>query len=97
MSVLKKEEVNAVAHLARLKIKEEEIQKYADDLGKILTEIDKINDANVIGDTILIRPSTNQNCFDEDEVDGMITKEEAFLNSKCSNGEYIVVPKVLND
>ena len=95
---LTEQEVMDVAHLARLNLSQEEIPKYQDSLGQILTEINKINEASVSADEeILICPTTNENFYNEDVVKDMITKEEAFLNSKNSNGEYIIVPKVIHD
>lgn len=98
MMKLTEKEVKDVAHLARLQLTEEEVPKYQEALGQILTEINKINEANITPEeALLIAPTTNQNCYNEDEVRDMITKEDAFSNSKNSNGMYIVVPKVVND
>jgi aspartyl-tRNA(Asn)/glutamyl-tRNA(Gln) amidotransferase subunit C len=47
MDKLSKEEVLHVANLARLNVKEEEIEKYSKQLSDILTEIDKITSVDI--------------------------------------------------
>ena len=42
MEKLTREEVKHVAHLARIGVSEEEIEKYQIDLAKMIDEIDKI-------------------------------------------------------
>lgn len=98
MTKLSIKQVRDVAHLARLTLREQDIMKYQKELGQILTEIDKINQAEVKEDEeMLICPTTNENFYNSDEVKDMVTKEDVFSNSKNSNGMYIVVPKVVNE
>ena len=86
--------VKHIASLAKLNIKDEEMEKYQKQLGDILTEIEKILEVDV-NDDIMISPSDNENCYSNDLVGNHISKEEAFLNSKSVKGDYIAVPKVL--
>jgi len=98
MDRLTKEQVEHVANLARLKVNEEEINKYSIQLAQILTEIDKINKVDIKENgNILIAPTNNLNKYRSDEVGEMLKKEEIFRNSKHVSDGYIVVPKVLND
>ena len=61
MKKLSINQVRDVAHLARLTLKEEEVMKYQKELGQILTEIEKINQAEVSEDEeMLICPTTNE-------------------------------------
>ena len=96
MKNLTEEQVLHVANLARLNVEPDEIAKYGIQLKDILTEINKINELD-IEDEILISPITNQNMYREDEVKKGVTKEEIFANAKNNDGDYIIVPKVLND
>ena len=60
MTKLSIKQVRDVAHLARLTLREQDIMKYQKELGQILTEIDKINQAEVKEDEeMLICPTTN--------------------------------------
>ena len=51
---LSKEEVMHVANLARIKITEEEIEKYQVDLKTLLNEVEKINEVVGYDEEILI-------------------------------------------
>ena len=98
MEKLTKEEVLHVANLARLNIADNEIEKYGKQLSDILTEIEKITHVDIQEEgNILIAPISHTNEFKEDIGGKMLTKEEIFKNAKNTSGNYIVVPKVLND
>ncbi len=94
---LSKELVSHVAKLARLKISEEEIVKYQSQLGNILNEINKIDNANISENEILIAPTTNKNVLREDKVGEMIDIIDAFKNVNNINGDYIEVVGVINE
>jgi aspartyl-tRNA(Asn)/glutamyl-tRNA(Gln) amidotransferase subunit C len=98
MEKLTDKEVMHVANLARLNINEDEVEKYKNQLSAILTEIDKITNVDLReeGD-ILIAPIDHSDVYKEDVEGKMLTKEEIFMNAKNISGDYIVVPKVLND
>lgn len=97
MEKLSEKDVRHVANLARLNVLDSEIERYSNQLSSILTEIEKITNVVVTGDEILISPTTNRNCFKSDEVGPMLSKEEIFKNVPNSYGDYVVVPKVIND
>ena len=65
MNELTREEVLHVAHLARIDVTEEDINKYKIQLKQILDEINRINELDVDGD-ILISPTDNKNVYRED-------------------------------
>ena len=96
--MLTREEVDHVADLARLHVDEAEYDLYAKQLYDILEEVNKIENVDLKGeDSIMISPTTNTNCYSQDQVGPMLTKEEIFKNVKHSNGDYIVVPRVVAD
>lgn len=96
--MLTREEVDHVADLARLHVDESEYPKYQKQLYDILSEVNKIESVDVEGETeIMISPSTNTNCYSSDIVGPMLSKEEVFKNVKHSNGDFIVVPRVINE
>lgn len=96
--MLNENQVKHVADLARLQINDDEIELYGKQLHDILTEIDKIINVDVLNESeILISPTTNKNCYKQDKIGHMNTKEEIFKNVKNVSGDYIVVPKVIND
>ena len=54
MDKLSKEEVLHVAKLARIRLNEEEIEKYQVELKKLLNDVEKINDVKGYDDEMLI-------------------------------------------
>lgn len=98
MEKLNKEDVKHVADLARLDITEDEIDKYSVQLSDILTEIDKIVNVKIDeNEEILISTTDASNKINKDEVGEMLKTDDMFKNVKNRSGNYIIVPKVLND
>lgn len=96
MELLTKEQVRHVSKLAHINITDEEENMYLKQLNDILNEIKKIEEVNIDGD-IMISSCDNINCYKEDIPGVMDKKEEILKNSKLRKGDFIVVPKVLND
>ena len=99
MKRLSEEELMHVASLARLELSTEEIAKFATDLPLILDDIEKIKAVILDDETrdIMISPSQNTNEYHIAGVLEKVRKEEALRNSKLSDGDYVVVPKVIHD
>jgi aspartyl-tRNA(Asn)/glutamyl-tRNA(Gln) amidotransferase subunit C len=97
MELLTEKEVKHVANLAKLNISDLEIDKYKKQLTDIMTEIDKITNLDITEEEVLIAPIDHINIFSSDISGDMLTKEEIFKNAKNTSGDYLVVPKVLND
>ncbi|MBQ8234401.1 MAG: Asp-tRNA(Asn)/Glu-tRNA(Gln) amidotransferase subunit GatC [Bacilli bacterium] len=95
--MLSKEEVEHVSNLARISIKENEYELYAKQLHDILSDIEKINEVELTSDDILISTTKNINKYSTDEIKPMLKKEEIFKNVKDYNGDFIVVPKVIDN
>jgi len=93
--MINEEQVKHIADLAKLNIKDEEIEKYKKQLSDIMTEIDKIVEVEIENDNIMISPTDNRNRYSEDVVESHISREDAFINAKNKKGDYITVPKVV--
>ena len=93
--MISEEQVNHIADLAKLKVEENEMKKYQQQLTDILTEIDIILNVEIQTTEIMISPSFNQNVYSEDNPENHISKEEAIKNAKRVKGDYIIVPKVI--
>lgn len=93
--MISEEQVKHIANLAKLNVKDNEMEKYQKQLNDILTEIDKIVDVEIKEEEIMISPSDNRNNYSEDIIEQHISKEDAFLNAKRTKGDYIAVPKVI--
>ena len=96
--MLSKSEVDHVADLARLHVDDSEYELYGKQLSDILSEIKKIEDLDVEGETeMMISPCINTNEYSNVNIGPMLSKEDVFKNVKHSNGDYIVVPTVINE
>ena len=92
---MKKINVEHVNDLARLK--EEDVEKYEVQLNDIMTEIDKILEAEINTKEIMISPIENINrYYDESEIE-LIDKKEVLEMANKTNGDFIVVSRVIND
>ena len=94
MDELTKEEVLHVAHLARIDVTEEDINKYKIQLKQILDEMNRINELDVDGD-ILISPTDNKNVYREDI--GINEDVDVLRNAPKKSGNYIEIKRFVND
>ena len=97
MELLNKEQVKHVADLAHIALTEQEEDMYLTQLNDILNEIKKIEEVNVDNEEIMISSVDKINCYKEDVPGIMDKRDEILKNSKLRKGDFIVVPKVLND
>ncbi len=94
---LTREEVLHVARLARIKLSEEEIEKYQVELKKLLNDVEKINEVEGYDDDILIACWENNTEFRKDEVGEMLDPKEVVENAPHHTGNYIEVPVVIGE
>lgn len=94
MNELTKEEVLHVAHLARISVTDEDVEKYKVQLKQILDEINRINEINV-EDDILISPTENKNVYREDN--GIDEDVDILKNAPKKSGNYIEIKRFVND
>lgn len=94
---LSREEVLHVANLARIKLTEEEIEKYQVELKKLLSDVEKINGVKGYDDDILIACWDNNTDFRKDEEGEMLTPKQVLDNAPRHAGNYIEVPVVIGE
>jgi aspartyl-tRNA(Asn)/glutamyl-tRNA(Gln) amidotransferase subunit C len=90
-----REDILHIAELARLELKEDEIESMAEDLSAILEYIERLDDlelgeleptSNVLGLSQPMRKDTVTANFDQDE---------ALKNAPDTDGTFFVVPRVV--
>lgn len=90
-----KKEVLHVAHLARLSLTDEELEKMTGQLDNILSYVDKLSEL----DTGNILPTSHvfsvSNAFREDVVGESLPRNEALMNSPQHNEEMFQVPRII--
>lgn len=94
---LSKEEVLHVAELAKIKINEEEIEKYQIELKQLLNDVEKINDVSGYDEEILIACWDKETILREDKEGMMLTPKEVLQNAPKHSGNYIEVPVVISE
>ena len=95
MAAISNEQVRHVAHLARIELDEDELQRMASQLDSILAYFGKIDEL----DTENVEPMTSvmglHNVFREDEVRASVTVEQALGNAPDRTKECFRVPVVV--
>jgi len=95
MSVTKKD-VEYVATLARLSFTENEKEILIQDLNKILTYVDKLNELNTDQVEVIVNPYYIENKFREDSVEASLPVASVLANAPEVLESYILVPKMLD-
>jgi aspartyl-tRNA(Asn)/glutamyl-tRNA(Gln) amidotransferase subunit C len=90
------ETVNKLANLAKLEFSAEEKENIKQDLSRIITWIDKLNELDTEKVEPLIYMSNEVNVVRKDEVENTASHEEALLNAPKKDSDYFRVPKVLD-
>lgn len=92
-----KEQVEHVAHLARLAVTDEEVENLAKDLSAIIEYAEQLNEL----DTDNVEPTTHvldlKNVMRKDEPKEWITQEEALKNAPDAEDGQFRVPSILAD
>lgn len=91
-----KEELLHIAKLADLKLKEEETEKYLENLQEILNFADVINNADVSNLDITIGTYENKNVFRKDEVKEFGNLDALLQNTPEKEQNMFKIPKVIN-
>ena len=94
---LSREEILHVAELARIKINEEEIEKYQVELKKILNDVEKINNVEGYDDDILISCWNEATSLRKDKESIMLNPKQVIENAPRHSGNYIEVPVVISE
>ena len=97
MDKLSREEVLHVAHLARISLTEEEIEKFRGDLKVLMDDIDKIKDVKDFDDEMMYTPINDNTRLREDVVGEMLSASDATINAPKKNGSFIEVPVMINE
>lgn len=97
MDRLTKEEVLHVAHLARIKVTDDEIEKYQVDLKKLLDDVNKINEIEVDSDDLLVTPVEHESILRSDDDTRSIEFNEIKKNVPATTGNFVEVPVMVNE
>ena len=91
-----KKTVDRIATLAKLTFDEEEKNEITNDLNKMLSFVDQLNEVDTEGVDPLIYMLDEQTPLREDQIIQSISQEDALSNAPEKDTDFIKVPKVLN-
>jgi aspartyl-tRNA(Asn)/glutamyl-tRNA(Gln) amidotransferase subunit C len=87
--------IDQLAHLARLSFKPAEKEEIKNDLQKMISFIEKLNEVDTTGVEPLLFMTDEVNILREDEIKGSIGREEGLLNAPDKDEHFFKVPKVI--
>ena len=87
--------IEKIAHLARLEIDEKDIPKMMEDMSKMVSFVEKLNEVDTEGVEPLTTMSHEINALREDVVKDQLSREEVLKNAPKKDNEFFRVPKVL--
>jgi aspartyl-tRNA(Asn)/glutamyl-tRNA(Gln) amidotransferase subunit C len=90
-----KDEVLYVAKLARLNLSEDEVVKFADQIGDVLSYVETLNKVDTDGVNPTSHANFLSNAFREDEVEENFGVDSALSNAPLKENGHFVVPKVV--
>jgi aspartyl-tRNA(Asn)/glutamyl-tRNA(Gln) amidotransferase subunit C len=89
------EEIRRIADLARLKLPEDKIPQYADQLARILDYVGMLNEIDTKDVAPMLHATHEDNVFRDDTVAPGLTREQALANAADQDGTYLRVPKTV--
>jgi len=94
--IVNDELIDNLSKLARLEFNATEKEEIKNDLQKMISFIDKLNELDTTGVEPLLHISENVNVLREDEVKENISRDEALKNAPLHDEQFFKVPKVIN-
>lgn len=90
-----KQTIYKVADLARIEVKEEEVDGLITEMSKILTFMEKLNELDTEHVEPLVYMNPEVNVWRDDVVKQEITVKEGLMNAAKHNEEFFMVPKII--
>jgi aspartyl-tRNA(Asn)/glutamyl-tRNA(Gln) amidotransferase subunit C len=87
--------IDNLADLSRLRFNDKEREEIKQDLQKMISFVEKLNEVDTSGVQPLLHMSEVTNVYRQDMVQGSMPKEEALNNAPAADSNYFKVPKVI--
>ena len=94
---LTKGAVAKVAHLARLKLSDAELDLFTTQLGQVLGYVELLNELNTDGVEPIAHVADIANVFRDDELKPSLPRAAALSNAPKTDGKFFVVPQILEE
>ena len=89
------ETIYKVANLARIEIKETEVNGLKDEMSKILTFMEKLNELDTTQVQPLVYMNSEVNILRADEVKQELTAADGLRNAALHTDQFFMVPKII--
>ncbi len=96
MAKITREDVEYVAGLAQLDLDDSAKERLVGELGAILGHMDKLNELDTSDVEPMMHVVEMTNVYREDEVVESLDREAALQNAPKTDGEYFLVPRILD-
>ena len=93
--VIDKQTVHKVADLARIEIKDSEVDNLTKEMNKILTFMEKLNELDTEGVKPLVYMNEEANVWREDVAKNEISVKDGLKNAALHNERFFMVPKII--
>ena len=93
---LTRDEVVKVAHLARLRMDDAELDQMTAQLGAILGYVERLAEVDTEGVEPMAHAVERTNVFREDVETPMLPRDDALANAPKTDGRYFLVPQILD-
>ena len=93
--MIQQDEVRHIAKLARLRLDDDEVGVYTEQLGRILGFFDELQGLETAGVPLTAHPLPVSNAFRADEARPSLTVDQVLANAPQREGPYFRVPKIL--
>ena len=92
MSEITREQLLHVAHLARLELRDDELERLGAQLNDILAAVSKVSELDLADVPPTSHPLDVVNVWEDDEPRPCLTAEEALANAPEREGDFFRVP-----
>ncbi|HEY2354578.1 MAG TPA: Asp-tRNA(Asn)/Glu-tRNA(Gln) amidotransferase subunit GatC [Gaiellaceae bacterium] len=92
MAEIDREQLLKVAHLARLELREDEVERLGQQLNDILAAVSKVSELDLADVPATSHPLEVVNVWDEDEPRPSLSVDEALANAPEREGNFFKVP-----
>jgi aspartyl-tRNA(Asn)/glutamyl-tRNA(Gln) amidotransferase subunit C len=94
---LQRDDVAKIARLSRIAMSDEELDRFAEQLSRIVTYFDKLNELDTADVEPLSHALPVANVFRDDEPQPSLPPEAAVANAPDRSGTMFKVPRVLDE
>ncbi len=95
--MLAPEDVRKVASLARLKLSDDEIAEFSEQLGNVLDYVEVLNELDVTDVEPMAHAAEVTNVLRDDVIAESLPRDAALANAPKTDGRFFLVPQILEN